>query len=317
MSDARGDTDLVGHNVVHVPHQQVGPVAWANNIIVKAQRPEDEWIERAMRQIGDWRAKLRSTYIRWALATNGLDVAARKYDSPEFRGKGFVVTSLRVANNEPDIVPIATWDGPTAAAAHRKTMPMLAAFGIIDLYSNLEEVIFSLYRTFLDQNPDSLLQGDEFKPLRQLRRAAQSDPQKAAEWQATWAARLHDWQRQRIYKSGLGGTFRAFCALSKLKTPSNYMQSTTDTWAESIEILGLVRHSLVHGVEKVSPELAVACTKPYSMAFEFEEGDPLVISLLHLQAVDLFCEQLLNGLNLSLIELMPHTPDLKTGEPKR
>jgi hypothetical protein len=36
--------------------------------------------------------------------------------------------------------------------------------------------------------------------------------------------------------------------------------------------------------------------------FKFKEKEPLVIYFHHLQGVDLFCEQLLDALNLSLLE---------------
>jgi hypothetical protein len=57
------------------------------------------------------------------------------------------------------VVPtvIAEWDGPKAAEAHRQTMPMLAAFGLIDLYANLEEFVFEVYKVYLGANRDQFL----------------------------------------------------------------------------------------------------------------------------------------------------------------
>lgn len=313
MSDSRGDVDLVGHNVMFVPEPNVGPLPPIDNIIVKATKPEEQWAEEAMKTIGGWRAKLRSTYIRWALAINALEVAGKKYADPDWARthKSFVVSSLRPSGAgsdsggraHVDSAIIAEWDGPTASQAHFKTMPMLAAFGIIDLYANLEEVVFDLYKLFLNHNPEHLLKGDDFKDLRRLKREAEAEAEKRSAWESAWQERLLAWQRNKLY-DGLELVFKAFCTQARLKAPSVYRVSSVETWAESIKIIKLVRNALVHGASTVSAELATACTKPYAMTFDFKEGQTLAVTLHHLQGVDLFCEQLLTALNLSLVEMV-------------
>ncbi len=42
--------------------------------------------------------------------------------------------------------------------------------------------------------------------------------------------------------------------------------------------------------------------KPHSIGFAFEEGEPLVLEVLYLQAVESFTDQLLTVVNLSLVE---------------
>ncbi|MFB2983631.1 hypothetical protein [Microseira sp. BLCC-F43] len=304
MSNSRGDIDLVGHNIISIPAENVGPLPSIDNIIVKADSPEKQWIEDVTQQIGDWRAKLRSTYIRWALSINSLHIAAEKYAAPEWAMRHkFVVTSLR-PDDDQNINPcvIAEWDGLTASDAHRKTIPMLTAFGIIDLYANLEEVIFALYRTYLNYHPQQLLQGNEFRELRRLKREAEADSLKCKAWKTAWQKRLNDWQRKKIY-DGLGQVLKGFCNTAGIKTPSTGKQTTVETWAESIDIVSFVRNALIHGETIVSEELETLCTKPYACAFDFKSGEPLVIKLYHLQGVDLFCEQLLSALNISLCEL--------------
>ncbi|HAG80994.1 MAG TPA: hypothetical protein DCL61_07440 [Cyanobacteria bacterium UBA12227] len=306
MSNSRGDIDLVGHNIISIPAENVGPLPSIDNIIVKADSPEKQWIEDVTQQIGDWRAKLRSTYIRWALSINGLHIAAEKYADPELAmHHKFTVTSLR-PDDDQNINPcvIAEWDGLTASDAHRKTIPMLTAFGIIDLYANLEEVIFALYRTYLNYHPEQLLQGNEFRELRRLKREAEADSLKCNAWETAWQKRLNDWQRKKIY-DGLGQVFKRFCNTAGIKTPSTYKQTTVETWAKSIDIVSFVRNALIHGETIVSEELETLCTKtkPYACGFDFKSGEPLVIQLIHLQRVDLFCEQLLSALNISLCEL--------------
>lgn len=322
MSTARGDFDLVGHRYTFPFDPTFDPDKDATNIVIEANKPEDVWIETIMRQIGLWRAKLRSTYLRWALCINGLEVAAQKYADPAWAAAhSFVVRSIRPngkgirpdgAVTVDDTAIIAEWDAKKASDAHRDTMPMVSAFGIIDLYGNLEEVIFEMYRHYLTQNPGDLLRGDDHKALRKLKREADADQSKRAEWTIAWAHRLDAWQRKRLY-DGLGKVFRAFCATAGLKAPSTYRVTTVDTWAESIETIALVRNALVHGATTVSEELADACKKPHAGTLDFQKDAPLTIRLHHLQGVDFFCEQLLTAINLSLIERMRGPLDKLSG----
>jgi hypothetical protein len=319
MSTARGDFDIVGHKFTFPFDPSFDPSKDATNIVIEASRPEYAWIEAIMRQIGVWRAKLRSTYIRWALCVNGLEVAANKYADPAWASQhSFVVRSIRPDGKglRPDgaisvdtNAIIAEWDGKKASDAHRGTMSMLSAFGIIDLYGNLEEVIFEMYRMYLSHNPGDLLKGDDHKPLRRLKREAAADPSRQLEWEAAWNHRLDAWQRKRLY-DGLGKVFRAFCTASHIVAPAAYRLTTVDTWAESITTVALVRNALVHGATTVSEELSDACTKPHAITFDFKKDAPLKIYIYHLQGVDFFCEQLLTALNLSLVERM-HGPITK------
>lgn len=315
MTGPRGGFDLVGYNIHPAETYKVGPI---DNFVISTNDPDRAWIGELTSMIGPWRAKMRSTYIRWSLSINGLEVASKKYEGPEWRStekfvvmsptKKFVVTSLRMkgkhrpdGSREPTKTIIAEWDGPTAAEAHRNTMPMLAAFGVMDLYANLEEFVFDVFKVFINAHPEHLLKGDEFRELRRLRRQAESDETKKQEWESAWSARVEQWQRKKLY-DGLGKVFRSFCASAGITAPSFHKNLTTDHWAETIDIIGVVRHSLAHGVSVVTPELAEACKKPNRMTFDFEEGKPLVVHLYHLQGVDLFCDQLLTALNFSLVE---------------
>ena len=311
MSNSRGDIDLVGHKIVSFQELDAGTIPLIKNIIVIATKPEERWIEDVTRQIGEWRAKLRSAYIRWALAINGLEVAAKKYAEPNWAAQhDFIVTSLRPDENgirpdggiKPKVTIIARWDGPTASQAHLNTMPMLATFGVIDLYAHLEEVIFALYRTYLNYHHRQLLRGNEFKNLRRLKREADEDATAQSAWEAAWQERLNSWQRKKLY-DGLPKVFKSFCDIATIKASSIYKHGTVESWCECIEIIGLVRNALVHGATTVSDELAAACAKPYSLAFDFEKDKPLIVHLYHLQGIDLFCEQLLSALNCSLFEL--------------
>lgn len=320
MSGVRGDTDFVGHIIVPAATaENFAMLPQFTNWMIHTDVPEHLWLNEATAAIGEWRARFRSTYMRWALALNGLEVAASKYSNSWWaRNHQFTVSSLRPtdAGTRDDqgrtILGqriIAKWDGETAAQNHLDTMPMLAMFGVIDLYARLEEFVFRLYRIYLNRSPDSLIRGIEGKELRKLRREAEADATKKPAWEEAWRKRLNAWQRKKLY-AGLGQVFRGFCNVAKLKTPSVYKVSTIDSWADSINTVALVRNALMHGVAIVPPELATACKKPNAILFDLKEGEPLDINLRHLQGVDCFCEQLLSGINLSMLEL--HTAMLES-----
>ena len=74
------------------------------------------------------------------------------------------------------------------------------------------------------------------------------------------------------------------------------------TWADSLRLVVVLRNLLIHGAEKVNNELEELSGKPYSLGFQFMTGDSLKLELWHLQSVELFANQLLSAINLSLVE---------------
>lgn len=293
----RDKPDFIGHQKFSLEniHQDAPPPI--NNFIVEPKSDEDAWIKTTTEKIGDWRAYFRSTYIRWALALNGLHVAKDRYDSKKGEPVGFTVDSLRANGLE----NIAFWDMETAAKNHGETIPMMAAWGLTDLYSCIEEFVFELYRIYLTQHPDSIIRGLDFSDLRRIRREASDSAEKNQEWEEALGERLDSWQRKRLY-DGLSKVFLSYTNVTNIKTPSIYNQSTVETWAETIKGIGELRNCFTHGVEVVTKDLANFSAKPNSMFFDFKEGDPLNVELRHLQSVECFLDQLLNAINLSLIE---------------
>jgi len=288
--------DFLGHQKFTIEEVREGDLP-VNNFIVEPISPEDAWIKTTTQKIGDWRANFRSTYIRWALAINGLEVAQDRYNSKKGEPIQFTIDSLR--NTGP--ANIALWDMETAAKNHGETIPMLAAWGLTDLYSCIEEFVFELYKIFLNQHPESIIKGADFRDLRRIRHEATENAGKLKEWEEAWAERLESWQRKRLY-DGLSKVFLAYATASGIKPPSIYTLSTVETWAETIKGIGELRNCFTHGVDVVTPELAEFSKMPNSMYFDFKEGEPLQVELRHLQSVECFLDQLLTALNLSLIE---------------
>lgn len=295
------DVDFIGHYRIAV--DQIYPINLPpiNNIILKSRHKNTVWIEETNNRIGEWRGIFRSLFIRWALAINGLHIAAEKYRS-NLPIRSFSIQSIRVDGGAPRQSKIAEWDLETAAQAHLKTVPMLNAYGLIDLYGCFEELVFDLYRIYLKHNPEHLLKGDENKPLKKLYKECLADPSKEEDWKEKLEKRLMAWQRKRLY-DGLEKVFLAYCNTASIQKPKGYVLSNPQTWSETLGGIGLIRHALTHGAKTVSKEIADFGTKPHSNGLRFKEHDQLEIKLFHLQAVELFADQLLTALNLSLIEL--------------
>jgi hypothetical protein len=295
------DIDFIGHN--RIPVDQIDPINLPafTNIILKSRHKDTVWIEETNNRIGEWRGIFRSLYIRWALAINGLHVAAEKYRS-NLPIELFYIQSIRVEEGIPKQTRIAEWDLEMAAQAHLKTVPMLNAYGFIDLYGCFEEFIFDLYGIYLKHNPGHLLTGDENRPLKKLYKEYLTNTSKEGEWKEQFSKRLISWQRKRLY-DGLEKVFLAYCDMASIQKPKGYVLSNPQTWSETLGGIGLLRHALTHGAKTVSKEIADFGVKAHSNGLRFKENDPLEITLFHLQAVELFAHQLLTALNLSLIEL--------------
>jgi len=298
---ARGQFDLVGHTLIRYDEIPLTAPQAVNNYIITPEAQEDEWTQSLMQMVGDWRATLRSTYIRWAMAINGLHVVAAKYKS-ETEPKKFTVSSLRadrsgIARQE----IIAEYSFAQAAEAHLQIQPMLCAHGFIDIYAGLEELVFAFFRVYLLANPDHFIKGPEFVALRRLRKESSKSDEAMYAWKTALNERLDQWQRNKLY-DGLDSVFLSFCRTARLQTPAAYTQTTVETWSQSIAGISLIRNLLIHGENVVPEELAEFCEKPYNIGFHFVRGKFLRLNIFHLQALENFCDQLLTGINHSLAE---------------
>jgi hypothetical protein len=209
------------------------------NFVHKARRAEELWIQETTSKIGDWRSVTRSTYIRWALCINGLLLAARNYVEWE-PDRQFKINALRVQDKKPELAPIAIWTGKEAAENHERTAELVAAYGMLDLFGALEEILFQAYRIFLEHHPSTLLKGAEQKGLRQLYYAQRRNPALSEEWLVAWRERLDSWQKRRVY-DGLGKVFKAYFRDADLKRPSFFEMTTIDHWAETISGIAELR----------------------------------------------------------------------------
>lgn len=271
------------------------------NLIYKSDRKEAQWIVETTGRIGDWRSKSRSTYIRWALAINGLLLAEREYGKWE-EHRQFEVKTLRIRDGKVMQVPMARWDGRQASENHAETSRSISSYGVCDLYGCLEEIIFEAYRIYLNHNQGVLLRGAEFNDLKRLFDIAKREPTFEKEWQLRWKERIEAWQRKKAYE-GIGSVFLAYCRGARIKKPSGYKLSTPETWARSISGIAELRNLLTHGQSTVSKTLGEFSRPPSNLGFDFKEGELIDVKLNHMMCVECFIDQLLTAINLSLIEI--------------
>lgn len=304
------EKDLVPHYFVFADALDPSIIGIADNIIIPNGAGNTNWMRATSIQIGEWRSVFRTSYIRWALAINGLHIASDHYNSRVKEAKEFVVQSLRVHDQHLHQETITSWPFNTAADQHISTPPIILRWAIVHLYENCEAFVFDIYRTFLDDHPLELLGGKEFSSIRKQYRKRDQSESDALNWQLAWGARFNSWRRKRIY-DGIDRVLLAYFNHTHLKAPSFYKLTTTETWAESMRAVAVLRNALAHGHEKVPKELAEVSNKPHSMTFDFEEGDDLVVKLYHLQGIECFCDQLLTAINLSLLELYKASLEVK------
>lgn len=271
-----------------------------DNVIIKTDIPEAKWLEASTGRIGYWRSLFRSTYIRWALAINGLHLAGAKYASNEFKKKQqFIVSCFRMNGKQADTVPLVEWKGDFAAKAHMDTISVMASYGIIDMFSCIEEFVFDFYKIFLKWNPRVFVQGKDNKAFRKIYNDREANP---TAWETAISERLIKWQRKKLY-DGLDRVFLAYFAEAKLEKPSVYTKSSPETWAEAIKAIGVLRNSLIHGERLVTQELFDISQKVTILGPKIKLGDEIRLGTVNLMNIEMFLDQLLNAMNLSMLEL--------------
>ncbi len=296
---------FVEQNKVNIHDPAVSDLLSVENIIWHTKKPELKWIEHSTELIGDWRSFVRSVYMRWAITINALHVARDRYEAnPNI---ALAVDTLRPSDEGPQRVHLAVWPGAKAAENYATSIPLIAAYGVQDLYGALEEIVFALYEIFLEAHPERLMHGDEFKPMRKLYREKNNGPEAAAAYAAAWSGRIETWRRKRAY-DGLHKVFAAFWVTAKLVRPSWYKLSDIDDWTKTIETIGEIRHLIVHGEDRVSKRLSDLCTEQPALGLAFAEGERLEVHLVDLMIVEEFLDKLLSTLNRSLIELAHGAP---------
>lgn len=272
----------------------------AQNMVWQGADPEHAWIAEATARIGDWRSLTCSVYLRWALTINASEKAEERYRG-RAADQALFVNSLRIEGGAPRQAEIARWPGPEAADIYATITPLIAAYGVADLYGALEDVIFELYEIVLRHNPESLLRGDEHRELRRLRARRGHSADAEAAWQAAWRERFGKWRRKRAF-DGLPEVLVALFQHAGLQRPSQYQHTDVADWARTLEMIGELRHHVTHGMPVVSEKLGRLSNTQNSLTFDFVEGAALEVRLHYLQSVELFCEQLLTAINLSLME---------------
>lgn len=262
--------------------------------------PAQKWIEIATNRSAEHAAFYRSVYMRWAITINALNVARDRYSEPG--AKGLQILQAVRGDDGPQVVPLDTWWPETAAENYEKSIPLMAAYGIQDLFGAMEEIIFDLYEIYLDAHPLEILKGPDFKDQRRLHRERNDGPEQETAWSAAWAERMTAWRRKRIY-DGLHKVFRAFWDRSGLQRSSAYSETDIDDWCTVIETISELRNLLVHGENLVSQRLGELAAAQPRLGFRYVAGKVLELDLWDIMIVERFFSDMIVLLNESLMEL--------------
>ena len=268
--------------------------------------PREKWIHNANIVTMDFGGVFHSIFLRWAVTVNGLHVASEKYSTEEWlkSGKSFAVSGYRNSlDGHPHYTNVRVWDGKMASKVHASSIPMLAAWAFCNMYSCLEEFIFKIFRIFLEAHPLVLLEGSQFRDLRQLYRNKETSENNFIKWKNEWEKRLDSWHRKKSY-DGLERVFNNFIQKSRLEIPSGYKGyfDYTDI-GKTLGGISMIRNCFIHGVTEVPQELEDFCNTFQSSFFEFKSGDKFKITLHELATFEHFTDTFTQTLNNSFFEL--------------
>ncbi|MFT4095689.1 MAG: hypothetical protein QM651_01110 [Rhodoblastus sp.] len=286
---------------VKASFREINPAA-ANNVIIPRSEKYPFWVADVTGQIGDWRGYIRDVYLRWAITINAMHLAVDHWKTRP-KETALQTVSLRAGKDgNAAFVPVAEWPAPNAVENYQKATPLLAAYGVTDLFGALEEIIFEMYETFLNDQPEHLMKGEEFRELRRLYKGRDDGEEAQRAWESVWIDRLDKWRRKRLY-DGLHSVLKSFFHLTGLQRPSSFKHTDVDDWCRAIEAIGELRNCVTHGMGTVSQKLAdLTATLPTDV-FRFTEGDALNVELRHLMFVECFVDQLLSAINAACCEM--------------
>lgn len=301
VSPKRGTRSLIGQRVLSL--EELPFAAPPSNFIVEAPHPDLQWVADATERIGAWRDLMRSTYVQWCVAINGLHVAAAQLSRPEWQipARRFIVNGVRpTAHDRSQRAVIADFSGPDAARAHMDTINKLATWGFVELLGMFEDLVFDLYRIYLWGNPGDLINNN--RGLKQLWRRRMDDGESLEAWTEAFSEALDKWQKKKGYL-GLHRVFLTFFQRSGLRE-HEVSRTTPEDWARSLRLLATVRNAIVHGQQSVTREVveALDAARPYHLGLSFKEGEPLELDVNYLGVTELFADQLLTAINLSLVQ---------------
>lgn len=267
---------------------------------ITSDEPEQQWLVEATNQIPEYAAFFRSVYMRWAITINALHVARDRYASLG-ENVGLTIGHLEVVDSRQEVRPMEIWPSPKAAENYEESIPLMAAYGLLDLYGAIEEIIFDLYETYLNHHPLDILKGNEFAALRKLYRSRDNDAAATVTWNEAWASRLEIWRRKKLY-DGLHRVFKSYFERAGLRRPSWFKLSDIDDWAKTVELIGEIRNLITHGENHVSQKLADLCTEQPQLGLRYIAGEVLEVKLHELMIVERFFADIINTLNECLLE---------------
>ena len=276
-------------------------------IIHEYKKAHHQWIKKSDELTREFAGVFHSAFLRWAVTVNGLNVAAEKYSSMDWKNanKGLTVSGIRhnESNSQYEAIILKTWDGNMAAQVSKSSIPMLAGWAFCNMYACIEEFILKLCRIYLEEHPDYLIQGQEFRELRKLYSAQKLDPTLRSKWFEKLNVRLDDWHKKIVFK-GMEKIFNKYITFSKIEMPNKYKGlATYSDIGKTLGGISLIRNCFIHGVTTVPKELEEFCHDFTGLAFHFVAGSKFRIGLTDLALFECFASKLTATLNLSYCQL--------------
>ena len=264
------------------------------HIAFETENEDLSWLEESSKLGLLYHATFHSIFLKWAVAGNGLHVAADKYKGRK-DGQVFRISGYR--SDGKAIIPVSLHDYPgnIASQLHVEASLILAGWGFCSLYSGIEEMLFLLFKLYYAHDPENLLQGDEQKPLKALYRKREDNESSKAVWEAAFAERFDQWRVHKGYQ-GMEKNFSNYVRVTKLDFTSASMVPV-EKWGKTLNIVSEIRNCFVHGARTVSPKLAGLCATPESFGFSFTEGEPFRIDMNDLAILEMFLDEFTTMLN--------------------
>lgn len=264
------------------------------HIAFETENEDLRWLEESSNLGLLYHATFHSIFLKWAVAGNGLHVAAEKYNGWK-EGQAFRIAGYRCDGKV--IVPVSLheYPGNIASQLHTEAGQILAGWGFCSLYSGIEEMLFLLFKLYYVHDPKNLLQGDEQKPLKALYGKRGDDEASKEAWESAFAERFDQWRLKKGYK-GIENNFSNYVDVTKLDSRFASVVPV-ENWGKTLNIVSEIRNCFVHGAKTVSPKLAGLCATPEAFGFSFTEGEAFRIDMNDLAILEMFLDEFTSMLN--------------------
>jgi len=256
-----------------------------------------EGIVEIINKTDDFKRKFRSSYVRWALTINALNVSQKYYS--EHSDKRLGVGFLRIENKEFEMKNLIIMEASKAKENTNRCLDVISAYGVFDLYGCFEEIIFDLYEIYLNFYPEKLISGKDHKDARVLFRKRNENDEDRLAWCEYLRGRIEKWRRKRVYDK-MSDVFYAFICDVGLKDNEQFSRHMT-SMKKGINAISELRNIITHGGDAVTETLASFCDEGRNPMFPYKVGDKISVNLFTLASTEYFFDSIISDINRELM----------------